>query len=112
MPAIKVRKRNATPLRVSGQLSELYLNVHYHVAGLLDLSDPAQVYLRAKAADQRALHAQVAKVSAGADARKDEENERRAGQGQQSQNGRNACQRTVKLDVVLGKDAGSHGFLF
>src|SRR5579859_639813 len=84
VPSVKVCQGNSAPMRVAGQLSVLHLNVHYHVAGLLDLANAAQIYFRAETGHQGVLYAEIAEISARAHARQDEENERGASQGKQS----------------------------
>src|SRR5579864_629991 len=84
VPSVKVCQSNSAPMRVAGQPSILHLNVHYHVAGLLDLANAAQIYFRTETGHQGILYAKIAEISARAYARQDEENERGSGQGKQS----------------------------
>ena len=111
MPAVKICQGNTAPFWVPGQLPVLHLDMHDHVAGLLDLPDAAQIHFRAEPAHQRALYAKVAQVAAGVDARQDEENQRRAGQREQPKNGGDARQRAVKPDVILRDHSGGQRFL-
>src|SRR5438270_3510728 len=110
VPSIKVCQGNAPPMRVAGKLPELHLNVHYNVAGLLDLANAAQVYFWTEASDQRTLYAKIAQISAAAYAWQDEEKQRSAGQGQHAQTAGNPRQRAIKLCVVMGRNACSQSF--
>src|ERR1041385_2545107 len=90
--SVKVCQSNAAPMRIAGQFSILHLNVHHYIAGLLDLANAAQVYFRTESGHQRVLYAKIAKISAGAHTRQDEENECAAGQGKYSENAGDDCQ--------------------
>src|SRR5579871_4309089 len=111
VPSIKVCQGNAAPVRVAGKLPKLHFNVHHNVAGLLDLANAAKIYFRTEPGDQGALYAKIAQVSAATYARQDEEKQRSAGQRQQAQKAGDPRQRTVKLCIVMGRNAGSQRFL-
>src|SRR6478735_7817679 len=76
VPSVKVCQGDAAPMRVAGKFSELHFNVHYNVAGLLNLANAAQIYFRTEPCDQRTLHAKITQISAAAYARQDEKKQR------------------------------------
>src|SRR5580765_4485559 len=95
VPSIKVGQGNAAPMGVAGQLAVLHFYVHYHVAGLLDLANAAQIYFRTESSYKGTLYAKIAEISAGVHARQKKEKQRRAGQGKQAQNTGDSRQRAI-----------------
>src|SRR5262249_36869662 len=99
-PAVKIRQRDPAPLYVVGKFAFQHLDVHHHVAGLLDLPDAAEAHVLAEAAHDGALNTQAAQITTGTYAWKNKENESRAGQGEQAQQCGNRGKRGVELNVL------------